>query len=512
MAFFRNQQMFIAMEQQQAQAIAIATLITAVNGTYNGLDPQIKYNPQKITRALKRGTLTPAQDLNGRITGEMKFGLEVCGWATSGAALPSGVPSGTFSQIDLPLQACGFRREKLQKFTIGAITGASRFIHGETVTETTSLATGTVVMDTYDGNTTLWLAAANGLGNGTAFTGSLALTGTTSGAVATSTGAPTNIAGGGGGIGYWPSTTAIYQINIAAASANAVAAGVVVIGGTSGATGVVATAVTTSDTNIKIFPIAGTFVVSETIKTIGAVSLGTTPAANPLPCIPFIGPTLSMGMTLDGVWQMMYGSRGTPVMHFPVGQLPFIDYTFSGVVDPTTDTDVTDGLNIAGIALPQFIPPVFQQANFKIGASGGAAATLVSPCGALIEFSMNNQISPRECWNALGGGVLNYEITARTPSGTIDPELQPEAFFNVVGKSLNNQNVVLQWQVKPTSAPDGNTFYFQVPCAGIKDITNGERNLRAIRKITYTPNNGASGVVTTAQDNDIVIVHDFAAV
>ena len=92
------------------------------------------------------------------------------------------------------LEACGLEALDgdsgagvVEELTIGAVSGATRFIHGETVTAATG-ETGVVIGDTWNGTTTLYVedTAGSGFSAGT-------ITGSTSGASATiSTGAALN--------------------------------------------------------------------------------------------------------------------------------------------------------------------------------------------------------------------------------------------------------------------------------------------------------------------------------
>lgn len=518
MSLTRNQQLFIRVENQPAVPNSLANLFATDYGVYLGINASLDYEVERIKRDVKRSTLTPAQDLAGKKTAKAKFGLEVCGWNGAIASIGPSPYVGRYSQLDIPLRACGLRGERLSKLTIpasgaGAVITNIPFVHGETVTQATSLATATVVMDTSKGKTTLWIARNNGLGNAAAFNTTDVVTGATSGATCTPSAVTTQA-----GCGYWPLTDETYELNlvtgVGAGTLLAVGAGDLIIGNTSGATAIITVGygIDTATALLQVRPIAGTFVGAETINKIATVGGGLVGTLLTPPMTYRDLPTVGIGLTKDATWEAMFGARGTPTMRFPVGGLCLVEFDFTGTVDPTYGNDgaYQDGAKVANVVYPSFVPPIFVQANFKIGPARGDVSTFVAPCTANIEFTMNNTIEERECINA-PSGVLGYRITSRAPSLTLDPELQPEAFFAAIGKLLQNTNVAVEWTVKPASAPDGNTFYFQVPTANIQTATTGDRKGVATRALTLQPNTGSSGVgSTTIHDNDIVIVHDFS--
>ena len=205
MSLKRLHQVFLVKELPEATA---TTLFTAANGSYFGIDPQLELDLPRYERQINRSNLTRLQGLSGMRMGTMRFGLEL-----TGTNAFSSVP-----QFGLPLQACGFRQETLIKMTIGAITGGP-FRHGETVTQTGTSATGVVVADTYNGQTTIWIANQNGLGNGTAFSPTGVLTGGSSGATATPTGFATTLSVG--------AITGAFQVGEAVTQASSSAGGVI---------------------------------------------------------------------------------------------------------------------------------------------------------------------------------------------------------------------------------------------------------------------------------------------
>lgn len=129
---------------------------------------QFVFEPQSYVPDEQRESLTPLMGRPTRRDARATFGIQM--------KAPS---SGITPPWDVFLRACGMRSAPISKLTIGAITGGP-LRHGERVTQATTGATGTVVRDTYTGNTKLYLADIIG-----EFSGANVITGGTTGATCT---------------------------------------------------------------------------------------------------------------------------------------------------------------------------------------------------------------------------------------------------------------------------------------------------------------------------------------
>jgi hypothetical protein len=490
MALKRNQQIFLHQEAQEGVSDAIGTLVAAGTGAYIAIDPTIEFDPKKIKRNINRGTLTPAQDISGQVDATMSFGLEITG-SGAGAVL---------SQLDLPLRACGFRGELLMKIPIGAITVASRFKHGEQVyiSGTPATTIGIVVKDTYNGEPILYIAKQNGLGTTYAILSADIIVGRTTGATVTASADATASAG----VGYWPVSYATSRLTVAAL-VEALAVGDTIKGATTGAIGVVDVAADVGATTIYFRPINGTWSAVENVARI-APTTGTAVAISAVAQLTC--PTIGGAMTKDGVWEAASSMRGNATIRLPVGDLPVVQFEFKGSYLTHQDSP-----NVTGITFPQVAPAPFLKAGFKLATVGAAStAAFVQPCVASIEIQTGNELTQRQCANA-AQGVYAYEITDRNPSATIDPELQPEAFYPVLGNFIGNTNSVMEVRVQPVlpADRDGRLFIIQLPNAGITSNKTGERSKRLVRNLTLSPNTGTSTNASVVHDNDIVIIHDW---
>lgn len=130
-------------------------------------DPQVEMNERNIARA----TLSRLNDVVGEKTVQSQFSTEVVGSGTNTV-----VP-----EQDQFIRACGYAPITVSGIAIGSITGGP-FLRNETITGTTSSATGRVVIPATDGDTNLYIEVLTG----TFTSGGETLTGSTSGATASS--------------------------------------------------------------------------------------------------------------------------------------------------------------------------------------------------------------------------------------------------------------------------------------------------------------------------------------
>lgn len=455
---------------------------TAGASGYLAIDPAMAFELDIYERNIKRGTLTPNQPLTGAKHGRATFGLEFIG--SGGAGSP---------QIDLPLQACGFRREVLRKITIGAIAGGP-FKHGETITETTSTATMTCVQDTYNGQTTLWVSNTNGLGNGTTILGTNVLTGATSGATATGSAITANA-----GIGYWPASSAQTKLVFQSTITTALSAGDIVTNATGTAYGQVQIGWATTFIFILIRRISGHFANSDVVTRVSdAAAVGTIVATGTSNVIQQVSPTVSVGVYLDGVRESIRGARGTPNFNGRYGQ-PFIgNFDIQGVYQA-----VVDGGPVTGITYPSPTPPVLIDADVGQGKTATTFAGEFAPCISEIGIDMQNEVGPRICMSDTSG-ILQYEVTGRNGQITLDPELNAEAIWDYMAQFLTNTPSRLRFTV---GSALGNKFLITMPAISYTAAPTGDRSGISTRQLTGRLTTGSATAL--AGDAEMVIVYQI---
>jgi len=138
-------------------------------------NPVMDIDPPIHERNPVGSSLSKIGDLPGKRTARLTFSLKLRG--------PGSSPSDP-DWLKL-LRGCGWAVNVLHMISIGAITSGP-FKHGETITGGTSGATGRVIMDTWDGVTTLCFVSLSGT-----FENGETITGTISGASTTSSSDPT---------------------------------------------------------------------------------------------------------------------------------------------------------------------------------------------------------------------------------------------------------------------------------------------------------------------------------
>lgn len=151
--------------------------VAASDAQYHIVDPRFRLIPLLFERNVSQASLTrhPRRVSTAAML-EINVALEMAGHPTNETEV---VTDHVEPEIGKYFRACGFERKTPLLLTIGAITGGP-FEHGELITQAVSGATGTVIGDTFDGQTQLFMTEDSG-----SLTATDALTGGTSSATAT---------------------------------------------------------------------------------------------------------------------------------------------------------------------------------------------------------------------------------------------------------------------------------------------------------------------------------------
>lgn len=479
---------------EEATEGTVGSPFSAANAKFFTLnDLSFELDAPLYNRNIRRSTLTPLQGLSGIKTSRMRFSLELTGCDASS------VP-----QVGLPLRACGFRQEELIKLTISTITSGP-FLHGETVTQTTSGATGTVVRNTYTGQTDLWVAVENGLGSGTfTTTGGHTLTGGTSGATCAAPSAITGTHSGGAisapaGIGWWPQSYSLSRIYTDASGipTNAITEGQLLKGDSSGAYAYAHAAYGTGagQTTIYIRRESGHFATAENVSNgSGTVHFATHASAGESQ---FQIPSLTMGVSYGNVRESMFGARGTVSFSGNIGEPMIANFEFRGAFDT-----VADAGEITGVTYPQRVPPVLLDADLQLGESATTFANEVVQNITSIQWAMNNDIQFRQSMSE-ASGLLESMIVNRNPTGSFDPEMRAESIYDFVNQFSTNAASRLRMNVG-TSALD--KFLISMPGVTWTSLPPGERNGLNTRQVNFQLHGGSQNVSSSAADNEVVLI------
>jgi hypothetical protein len=424
-------------------------------------------------RDIKRNTLTPLPGLAGRKQGRITFSVELAGHSSSGTP-----------PYDIFLRSCGWRRESIEKITIGAVTGGP-FRHGETITQTTSGATAKVFRDTYTGTTTLYVYDIVGTEDGTnVWTGGL------TGATATpSTG------GSAAGLGWRPVDFPTTTVTYATTPSPDVAISDIFSGATSGAIGIVEAVDTTGKVikariqNAKQFQNAETLgrLIPDT-DTLGAAS---SIAQEDMP-------TLTIALYEDGNRWTLAGCRGTFTISATNGEPAMLNFTFTGAF-----ADKTDAAMLTGITYPLNVPPVMLGASALLGTEG-STPTYTARFQS-VSLDAGNDIQYRESASATLG-VIETMIVGRAGTGSMDPEADLEVSYPFVGNFENNAIGSLDFAIGSTV---GNRFLVQVPGLRTSGVGTGNRNRVRTRELQFEMTGGSMSNVSDSENerNDMLLAY-----
>jgi hypothetical protein len=194
--------------------------------------------------------------------------------------------------------------------------------------------------------------------------------------------------------------------------------------------------------------------------------------------------SVTIHYNVDGVRHIVTGCRGTFVLNAAVGEIPSIDFTFTGIYNAPTDT-----------ALPtvtygnQATPLVFKNGNTS-------GFSLLSYSGALMNITMDvgNSLVYRE----LVGGTKEVLITDRAANGSVTieaPTLAQKDYFTAALTDSSLGNLAF---LHGTTA--GNKVQLTSSKVDIGDVAYGEADGVAMLEIPYT-------LVPTAANNEVSLIY-----
>jgi hypothetical protein len=490
MALTRLQQLFLKVED--VEGTAASSLFASANGKYLAIDPSMTFEVETYQRDIARETFTPLSPVAGAVLGTASFTLEAAG-RTSGAL-------GTRPMFDIPLVACGFRRDRLYRFDVsGAITNGP-VTHGTVITQTATGATFTTIGTYYDGASYIWATQGliGGAGNFYLGTGTPGVgTGFTfpgSGSFTTSAN-PSETA-----IGWYPWSVPLYTIIFNASQS--FLAGSTIVGNTSKAIAIAYYAVSSS-TQCVARRVSGSFTASETVSIYnpdgtlasGSVSLA---SSNVFLQADNVCRTASIGVAKDGVFESMKGCRGSVNITGNIGEPVLFNFTFQGIKE-----SVYDSGNVAGITYDTLVPPVLLGATVTAGDAGistlGGQRTM---CATTFGIDMTADVQYRRCMSAATGIDGIYQ-NGRTPTLTLNPEQSPELDFDVMANYFAANTTRMNIEVGSTAA---NKFRFNMPTMTLQSVGQGDRNGLITRDLTFALNSGSSSSVSG--DNEFAIIWD----
>lgn len=474
----------------------VSGLWDAANAKELVLNPRADFDVTMFDRQYLRETLTPVPSIAGIKTGTIGFQVELAGHANATPDVPT---------WDKYLRACGFKSVATNKVAYTGATGTLR--HGETVTATGTGASGTAIV-VHDA----WPDAA---GAGTLYLESDSIVWATTGAT-TLTGSVTadTVTVGAGvesadaGQSWYPVSQPIVLITGGAVTGTLAAGDILVMSNASvdlQISGVV-TSISGATMRVRmgtgfpaatsgyLFHIAGE---SATAPTNYYTMTSATVVQEDVP-------TLSMGLNEDGIAKSIIGARGTVSLEARIGEPALLTFEFQGAAYAGEDRSM-----LSGVVTETKVPPVFLGAAIAIAdETGSSDPSLISertPCITALSLAMNNEVALRQCVAATSG-IKFAEVTGRAPTGSMDPEHEPEATFPMIANFLAGTIMRLRSTIGSVAA---NQFLVSMPGLQATGMPSGDRNGIATRELAFKATGGTrtNASDSTGSDNELVITY-----
>ena len=319
-----------------AETLAIADAKTL------GINPKITHDVKMFERNPVRATIGQLAQIPGQRPGKYIFSLELRG---SGTAITP--PDwGKF------FKACGSKENTVKSINIGAVTNGP-FVHGETVTGGTSLATGRVILNTANGASFIYVVVLTGT-----FQSAEVITGSTSTATATTSSTATSV-----GVAYEPDT-------------------------------------------------------------------------NP--------PSLTMANYEDGLAKTLKGCRGNFKINFKSGEVPIVDFEFSGV-----EAGVVNASLFTNPAYESTKPPAFLNAALTHDTVALKVSDITVDAGVSLG-SIDDVNSDR--------GLFSFIIGSRKANGAFTARMELTGVHDFFSKWFTGALMILDFNWGTTA---GNKFRFQ---------------------------------------------------
>ena len=481
----RLKEIAFMLETTPGTYIGDGSLFVAANAQHFVIDPRMEWSPEHVSRSdLKRGSMTPLQDVPGLKHGKLRFGIELTGPS-------SGTPNWTKF-----LRACGLHQVTCRAIGIGAVTNGP-IAHGTIVAVT---STGDVdknirlrvLHELRDGQTHLRYERVSNTGsivNGDKIKDA---TLATTYCVAASSDAQI-------GLTWYPVSFSTYSVDLDNFSGDFAVGDIITSVLEPTFIGIVEEA--TDDTNNRVLlryrHLAGNNLVENDDITDGTntADVDGTPAVD-------MTPSASAACLNDGVAEIIKGAHGTIVMGGEVGKRFLMTFEFDGAYE-----DVQDQGNLRPTTFPLLVPPTLLSTSFTIGDEDSYPdeSTVFTPIVKSIELSLNNEIGMRTDMNE-ASGIIKANRSGRAPSCTVVFESVLEQTFNIMDKLMEAELFRFEFQV---GTANGNRFI--ITCPGAQPIAvdpdeDGGVFLRNVRC------NLTSGSQSPGQgENELVMTYESAA-
>lgn len=485
----------IAAKVEETPGTVASSLFSAANAKHLVIEPRANFEVPLFDPQISRGSLTKFPGTAGIKTGTIGFQVQLAG---HGHATPD-IPT-----WDIFLRACGLKSVATTKVAFTGATGVLR--HGETVTATGTDASGTakVVHDTWPDASdagTLYLEADAIVW---ASSGATTLTGgTTTAAVTVGAGVESSDAGQS----WYPVSQPIVLITGGSVTGSLAAGDILVMANATPIdiqTAGVVHSISGTDLRVRMYTGHPTATAgfkfhkageSESAPTNYYLMTGSTVVQEDIP-------TISVASNRDGKLKTIVGARGTMSLAAQIGEPALFTFEFTGGAHAVADQSLLG----TAVTYESKKAPVFLGATLALGMeSDDGQEDEVAPCITSLNYAQNNEVSPRRCAQS-STGLKMFEITDRSPSGSFDPEQEPEASFAMIGNFLAGEIMRIRAGIGSVA---GNRFLITMPGIQATSVGEGNREGIATDDFQYRASGGSwtNAGDTYGADNEFVMTY-----
>lgn len=187
--------------------------------------------------------------------------------------------------------------------------------------------------------------------------------------------------------------------------------------------------------------------------------------------------SVTIHYNIDGVRHKVTGARGTFVLNANVGEIPTIDFTFTGIYNAPDDSA------LPSVTYANQVPPLI----FKNGNTDTFELLSYAGCLQSVTFDLGNNLVYRD----LIGCTKEVLITDRAATGTVVQEMISIATKDYFTAALTDQSVGnLTFQHGTTA---GNIIDFASTRVDISDVSYSDQDGIAMINIPYTAVPSTSG-------------------
>jgi hypothetical protein len=195
------------------------------------------------------------------------------------------------------------------------------------------------------------------------------------------------------------------------------------------------------------------------------------------------GGSATIGFYTDGLYYKIHGARGSFRLILNSGEPGRIAFTFRGVYNAPTDTDL-----LAAVSHYTTVPPAIVNGSMTLDSIAMKYKSL--------EFDLGNQLADRADPSATHG-AFSVCITGREPTGTMDPEMLAVATYNYFNKLTTNSEASFTLTVGSAS---GNKYVITAPKVQYTAVEPGDRDGLQVAGLTFQLNRSSG-------DDELSILH-----